>query len=50
MRTMRDFAMKQMFGSSKCEHPNYFFKEFKFYCRTCGDEEERPEWDWLKKK
>ena len=21
-----------------CNHPNLFFKEFKFYCRTCGKE------------
>jgi hypothetical protein len=23
---------------SECQHPNFFFKEFKFYCRTCGKE------------
>ena len=22
----------------QCQHPNLFFKEFKFYCRTCGKE------------
>ena len=22
----------------KCKHPNFFFKEFKFYCRICGKE------------
>ena len=24
---------------SECKHPNFFFKEYKFYCRTCGEEE-----------
>ena len=23
---------------SECQHPNFFFKEFKFYCRICGKE------------
>jgi hypothetical protein len=22
-----------------CPHPNFFFKEWKFYCRTCGSVE-----------
>ncbi len=22
----------------QCQHPSLFFKEFKFYCRICGDE------------
>jgi len=26
--------------SWECSHPNFFFKEFKFYCRTCGKSEE----------
>jgi len=25
---------------SDCPHPNFFFKEWKFYCRTCGKPEE----------
>lgn len=24
---------------SECKHPNFFWKEWKFYCRTCGEEE-----------
>ncbi len=29
----------------KCNHPNFFFKEFKFYCRVCGEKIEEKEDD-----
>ena len=30
---------------SDCQHPNLFFKEFKFYCRTCGEEVNEDGWN-----
>jgi hypothetical protein len=34
--------LKYTWGGKKpndCPHPNFFIKEFQFYCRTCGQNE-----------
>jgi len=34
------FVIKDRLIMALCEHPNFFFKDFKFYCRTCCQSED----------
>ncbi len=39
MSELKDKYGFELENEIECQHPNFFFKEFKFYCRTCGKEQ-----------